>query len=91
MLEAGIVTPLSKTLEQDDAAAVTLASAVTVHVVPPTPEPPARALILLVAPTPVADEAALVEVDEALVVVEVANVVGVVVEATLVVVFSISG
>lgn len=62
VLEAGIVTPLNRTLEHDDADAVASAMLVTVQVAPPTPEPPAREVTILVAPTPVALEAAAVEV-----------------------------
>jgi hypothetical protein len=55
------VTPLSRMLEQADTDAATSAKLVTVHVVPPTPEPPAKELII-VPPTPVAVEVALVVV-----------------------------
>jgi hypothetical protein len=59
--EAGIVTPLSRMLEHADTDAATFAKAVTVQVVPPTPEPPARVL-MMVPPTPVwIVEAAVVE------------------------------
>ena len=71
--EAGIVTPLNRMLEHADTDAATFAKAVTVQVVPPTPEPPARVL-MMVPPTPVwIAEAA------------VAKVVGVIVETELVI------
>jgi hypothetical protein len=73
VVEAGIVTPLNRILEHADIDAVTSAKAVTVQVVPPTPEPPARVL-MMVPPTP----AAAVVVEVALVV-EVVKVVDVVV------------
>jgi hypothetical protein len=69
VVEAGTVTPLNRILEHADIDAVTSVKAVTVQVVPPTPEPPARAL-MMVPPTP----AAAVMVEVALVV-EVINVV----------------
>ena len=72
VVEAGIVTPLNRTLEHSDIDAVTSAKAVTVQVLPPTPEPPVRVL-MMVPPTPAA---AVVTV--AALVVEVAKVVGVV-------------
>lgn len=54
VLEAGMDTSLMSTLEQDSREAVTWESSVTVHVEPPTPEPPFSELIEL-PPTP--DEA----------------------------------
>jgi hypothetical protein len=75
VVEAGTVTPLNRTLEHADIEAVTSANAVTVQVLPPTPEPPASVL-MMVPPTPAA--AVVVAVAVAFVV-EVVKVVDVVV------------
>jgi hypothetical protein len=84
VVEAGTVTPLNRILEQADIEAVTSAKAVTVHVVPPTPEPPASVLIM-VPPTPAAAVVVavvvLAVVAEVALVVEVVKVVDVVVLA----------
>jgi hypothetical protein len=53
VVEAGTVTSLNRTLEHADIEAVTSTNAVTVQVVPPTPEPPASVL-MMVPPTPAA-------------------------------------
>lgn len=58
VLEAGMDTSLMSTLEQDSREAVTWESSVTVHVEPPTPEPPVSELIEL-PPTPDEDFAAV--------------------------------
>jgi hypothetical protein len=80
VVEAGMVTPLNRMLEHAEIDAVTSAKAVTVQVVPPTPEPPVKVL-MMVPPTPAAAvvvEVALV-VEVVALVVDVANVVEVVV------------
>lgn len=77
VVEAGIVTPLNRILEHADIDAVTSAKAVTVQVVPPTPEPPARVL-MMVPPTPAA--AVVVEVAFTVEVVKVVDVVALVVD-----------
>lgn len=82
VVEAGTVISLNKMLEHADMDAVISANAVTVQVVPPTPDPPARVLIM-VPPTP--DPAVAVVVA---LVVEVAKVVAVVL-AVVVVVFAV--
>jgi hypothetical protein len=79
VVEAGTVTPLNRMLEHADMDAVTSAKAVTVQVLPPTPEPPANVL-MMVPPTPAAAVvvAVAVVVEVALVVEVVALVVEVV-------------
>lgn len=78
VVEAGIVTPLKRMLEHADIDAVTSANAVTVQVVPPTPEPPTRVL-MMVPPTPVPPTPAVAVVVAVALVVEVVRVVSVVV------------
>ena len=51
VVEAGTTMLLNKMLEHADMDSVICANAVTVQVVPPTPDPPARVLII-VPPTP---------------------------------------
>ena len=69
VVEAGTVISLNSMFEHADIDAVISAKAVTVQVVPPTPEPPARVL-MGVPPTPAA-----ADVVELALVVEVADVV----------------
>jgi hypothetical protein len=74
VVDAGTVIPLKRILEHADIDAVTSAKAVTVQVVPPTPEPPARVL-MGVPPTPDATFLVEVAVVEVALVVDVAKVV----------------
>ncbi len=78
VVDAGTVISLIKMLEHAFIEAVISAKAVTVQVVPPTPDPPARVLIM-VPPTPEAAVAVVVAL-----VVDVAKVVAVVVFAVVV-------
>jgi hypothetical protein len=79
VVDAGTVISLIKMLEHAFIEAVISAKAVTVQVVPPTPDPPARVLIM-VPPTP---EAAVAVAVVVALVVDVVKVVAVVVLAVV--------